>query len=109
MAYSEDYRRRTVEYYHEGKTLAEVQDIFKVYPKTIRDWEARMENGNLKAKYPKTRKHRKLPPNELAAYVEENPDAFLCEIGAHFGCSDVAVGKALKKLKITRKKRQLDT
>jgi transposase len=109
MAYSEDYRRRTVEYYHEGRTQAEVKEIFKVHPKTLRDWESRMEKGNLKAEYPKTRKHRKLPPDELLAYVEQNPDAFLTEIGVHFGCSDVAVGKALKKMNITRKKRRLAT
>jgi len=46
-----------------------------------------------------------LPPDELLLYVEYNPDAYLAEIGEHFGCSDVAVGKALKKLSITRKKR----
>ena len=104
MAYSEDYRRRTVEYYHEGKTQVEVKGIFKVHPKTLRDWESRMENGSLKPKYPKTRKPRKLPPDELAAYIEQNPDAFLTEIGAHFDCSAVAVHKALKKMKITLKK-----
>lgn len=98
-----------VEYYHEGKTQAEVKAIFKVHPKTLRDWETRMEHGNLKPEYPKTRKHRKLPPNELAIYIEQHPDAFLSEIGSYFGCSDVAVGKALKKLKITRKKRRLAT
>jgi predicted transcriptional regulator len=47
-----------------------------------------------------------LPPAELAAYVAQNPDAFLTEIGNHFGCSDTAVMKALKKLNITLKKRQ---
>lgn len=106
MAYSEDYRRRAVEYYHEGNTQEEVREIFKVHPKTLRDWETRMENGNLKPTYPKTRKPRKLPPDELAAYVEKNPDAFLSEIGTHFNCSDVAVYKALKKMNITLKKRQ---
>lgn len=106
MAYSEDYRRRTVEYYQEGNSQAEVKEIFKVHPKTLRDWETRMENGNLKATYPKTRKPRKLPPDELAAYVEKKPDAFLSEIAAHFNCSDVAVYKALKKMKITLKKRR---
>ena len=37
--------------------------------------------------------------------LRRTPDAYLVEIGEHFGCSDVAVGKALKKLSITRKKR----
>jgi transposase len=109
MAYSEDYRRRAVEYYHEGHTQAEVKEVFKIHPKTLRDWEFRMENGNLKPLYPDTRKPRKLPPDKLADYVEQNPDDFLKEIGSHFGASDVAVGKALRRLKITRKKRHLDT
>jgi transposase len=108
MAYGEDYRKRTVEYYHEGHTQAEVHDVFKVHPKTLRDWETRMEKGDLKPSYPRTRKPRKLPPDELLAYVEQNPDDFLAEIGAHFGASDVAVGRALRKLKITQKKRVLD-
>ncbi len=105
MAYSEDYRRRTVEYYHEGHSQVEVARVFKVGSKTLRDWENRMEKGNLKPLYPKTRRHRKLPPHELKVYVEQYPDAFLTEIGAHFGCSDTAVSKALKKLNITHKKR----
>ena len=105
MAYSEDYRRRTIEYLHEGNTLEDVYKAFKVYPKTIRDWEARMEAGSLKPNYPNTRKPRKLQPDELTRYVDEHPDAFLDEIGGHFNCSGEAVRKALKKLKITRKKR----
>jgi transposase len=105
MAYSEDYRKRAIEYYHEGNTQAEVKAVFKIFPSTLRDWEIRYEAGSLKPEYPKTRKPRKLPPDELARYIDEHPDAFLSEIGDHFGCSEPAVSKALKKLKITRKKR----
>ena len=109
MAYSKDYRKRALEYYSEGHTLAKVFEAFKVYPGTIRDWEARMAAGSLEPSYPETRKPRKLPPDELIRYVGEHPDAFLIEIAAYFHCSDEAVRKALKKLNITRKKRYLDT
>jgi transposase len=109
MAYSEDYRKKTLEYCKEGHTQEETAAVFNVDPKTIRDWERRMKEGILKATYPKTRKPRKLPPAELSCYVEEHPDAFLDEIGSHFGCSGEAVRKALKKLKITLKKRQSAT
>ena len=105
MAYSEDYRKRAVEYYLEGNTRAKVQEVFKVHPSTLRDWETRYETGILRPNYPKTRKPRKLPLDQLEHYIDQYPDAFLKEIGEHFGCSDVAVGKALKKLNITRKKR----
>lgn len=106
MAYSEDYRRRAVEYYHEGHTQEEIQSVFKIHPKTLRDWEARKEAGSLRPNYPKSRKPRKLPPDDLRQYVDEHPDGFLREIGEHFACSDEAVRKALKKLGYTRKKRQ---
>jgi len=110
MAYSVDYRKRAVEYYHEGNTQAEVRAVFKISPATLRDWEARYEAGELKPNYPKTRKKRKLPSSdELIAIVEQNPDAFLREIGDDFGCSHQAVSKALAKLGITLKKRQSAT
>jgi len=109
MAYSEDYRKRAIEYYHEGNTQKEVQDVFKITPPTLRDWIARQEAGCLLPSYPKTRKARKLPLDELKKYVEANPDAFLHEIAAYFGCSDTAVSKRLKKLGITFKKRQSAT
>jgi len=109
MAYSEDYRKRTVEFYHEGNTQTKVREIFKVDPKTLLDWEIRYAAGELKPNYPKTRKSRKLEPDALIAYHEENPDDFLYEIGDHFGCSGEAVRKAFKKLGITRKKRHITT
>ena len=97
MAYSEDYRKRAIEYYHKGNTQKEVQDVFKITPPTLRNWIARQEAGCLLPSYPKTRKARKLPLDELEKYVETNPDAFLHEIAACFGCSDTAVSKRLKK------------
>ena len=106
MAYSEDYRKRVIEYKQEGHTQAEVYEAFKVYPRTVREWEARKAAGTLKAEYPKNHKPRKLPLDELARYIDEHPDDFLEEIGEHFNCSGEAVRKALRKLKITRKKRQ---
>lgn len=105
MAYSVDYRKRAVEYHHEGNSQAEVKKAFKVYPSTLRDWEARYEAGSLEPSYPKTRKARKLPLDKLRSYVEENPDSFLSEIGEHFDCSAEAVRKGLIKLGITLKKR----
>jgi transposase len=79
--------------------------VFKIHPSTLRDWEARYEAGSLKPNYPKTRKARKLPLDKLESYVNDNPDAFLSEIGEHFNCSAEAVRKALIKLSITLKKR----
>jgi len=109
MAYSEDFRRRTVEYYYEGNTQQEVSEVFKISRSTLRDWEARYESGNLKPNYPTSRSGGKLPADELVQYMDDFSDAFLSEIGNHFGCSAEAARKTLLKLNITRKKRQPTT
>lgn len=67
-------------------------------------WKSQLkESGSLE---PKKRKEtwRKLEPSKLKEYVEQNPDAYLSEIGDAFGCTGVAVLKALRRLQITRKK-----
>ena len=105
MSYSEDYRKRTIEYRQEGHTLEETKDIFKVCISTIRKWEKQLkEKGNLKAKTVE-RAFKKIDPEKLKEYVEEHPDAYQNEIAKEFKCSPEAIRKAFKRLKITRKKR----
>lgn len=109
MAYEEKYRKRTIEYRQEGHTIEETSRVFKVSPTAIKRWQKQYEEtGSLKKK-PLKRKHKKIPPAELEEYVKEHADAYLSEIAQVFHCSDTAVGKALKKLGITRKKRQSGT
>lgn len=109
MAYSEDYRKRAVEYRREGHSVKQVQEAFKIYPSTLRDWETRYDSGDLTADYPETRQARKLPLAELSNYVESHSDDFQREIGEHFECSQAAVCKALAKLGYSNKKKKLAT
>lgn len=105
MSYSEDFRKRTIEYRQEGHTLEVTSETFKVSIKTIRDWEKLLkEKGNLKPKTPE-RSFKKIDPDKLRKYIKEHPDAYLREIAEEFGCCINAVSKALKRLKITRKKK----
>lgn len=109
MAYEEKYRIRAVEYRKEGHTIEETAKIFKIGTATLKDWVKKYDKtGEIKNK-PIVRKHKKIDPVELKAYMEKYPDAFLSEIAEKFDCWPSAVDKALKKLKITRKKRQNDT
>jgi len=108
MSYPEEYRKRTIEYKQEGHTLEETKEIFKVSISTIRAWEKQSkEKGNLKAKIPE-RPFKKIDPEKLKIYVEEHPDAYQNEIAKEFKCTPEAIRKALKRLKITRKKRRTD-
>lgn len=108
MSYPEKYRKRTIEYRKEGHTLKETKEIFKISISTIRAWEKQLkEEGNLKAKIPE-RPFKKIDPEKLKAYVEEHPDSYQNEIAKEFNCTPEAIRKALKRLKITRKKRPID-
>ena len=103
--YSEDFKIRTIEYRKEGHTLKETSEIFKVSITTIRKWEKQLKEEGTLAKKQLNRPYKKINPQELKKYIEEHPDAYLKETAKMFSCSITAVSKALKRLKITRKKR----
>jgi len=109
MAYSIDARELVLQYRDNGHTLEETFREFGISISTIREWEKlRVENGGL-AKKELNRKPRIYPSKELQAYISENPDAFLKEIAEHFGGSVTGAFYALKREKITYKKKTVNT
>ena len=105
MAYSEDYRKRVIDYRKEGHTFKETHEVFKVAIDTIQKWEKMLrEEGTLSKKQVK-RSFRKLDPKKLQEYLQLHPDAYLREIAAEFGCCETTITYACRRLKITRKKR----
>lgn len=105
MSYPTKYRERTIEYRKDGHTLQETHEIFKVSISTIRSWEIQLEKEGHLEKKPLHRSFKKIDPEKLSAYVAEHPDAYQKEIAEVFGCSATAIHLAMKRLKITRKKR----
>lgn len=63
----------------------------------------RREQGHLERKK-RVVKKRKIPLEELRAFVEAHPDAFLREIAARFDYAVHSVWAALKQMKIILKK-----
>jgi len=106
MAKSVDFRKRVLEYYQEeGHTIRNTAAVFKISKTTIGKWEALLaETGSLE-KRPLNRTFKKIDPEKLKAYVTEHPSAILKEISEYFGCSISSVDKALRKNKITYKKK----
>ena len=104
MIYDEKYRLRAIEYWDEGHSKKETAEVFKVDPSTLHRWKSRLkETGSLETKKG-IQPWKKIDPSKLMELLAERPDAYLKEIAEEFGCSDVAVIKAFKRLKITRKK-----
>jgi transposase len=106
MSYSPDFRKRVIEYRREGHTQKETHNVFKVSTVTISAWEKKLREEGTIEKKPLNRQPRKLDSERLKAYIEAHPDAYLREIAAEFNCCETAVTYALRRLKITRKKRQ---
>jgi transposase len=106
MAKSVDFRKRVLEYcVNEGHTIRETAAVFNVGKTTIQEWKKLVaETGSLE-KRPLERTFKKVDPEKLKTYVSEHNDATLSEIAEHFGCCIAAAAKALRKQKITLKKK----
>jgi len=107
--YSIDFRRRAIEYMDEGHSQKELYEAFKIYPSTVNDWRKLLkETGSLAPRYPKE-KEGKIDLKRLEQEIERKPDATLPELAKIFGCTKQAVHTALKKVKITYKKKHSHT
>jgi len=104
MSYDIKYRRRALEYWSDGHTQKETAEVYKVGISTLTEWKSMLKKTGTLAPKQRRETWRKIDPQKLQAYIARHPDAFLKEIADEFGCSDVAILKALKRLKITRKK-----
>ena len=105
MSYSKDLREQAVKYRKGGHTLRETSEVFGAGETAISRWDKQYDSTGELSDQELHRQARKLPPEKLASYVSEHPDAYQREIAEVFGCSDTAVSKALKRQGITRKKR----
>ena len=105
MAYSIDFRKKAIEYMDKGHTKEELYESFGIYPSRIIAWKKlQKDTGALKPQYRETRK-RKIDLSELEKALERKPDSTLSELAKQFNCTKQSIHAALKKLKITRKKR----
>ena len=105
-AYSIDLRERVLKSL-EKHTHKVVSELFGVSTRTIYRWsKQKKETGSLE---PLKREfaYKKIDYEKLKKYTEEHPDQFLSEIAEHFSVTLQAIFYAFKKLKITRKKRQV--
>jgi transposase len=108
MAYSADFKRRAVEYKQKNHTFKELKEVFGIHHSTYYQWVKESENDFEKPKGPR-RRSRKIDLEKLRLAVEENSDLYLRELAELFECTPQAIFYALKKLKITVKKKHSPT
>jgi transposase len=103
--YSIDLRKKALKY-KETHSEAETSRIFGISVSAIRTWEKiQKEQGSVKPKKLE-RSGRKIKEADLKADVEMHPDDFNWERAKRFGCTEEAIRKAMKRNKLTRKKRE---
>lgn len=104
MVYGLDFRKRVIAYKHSGHTKQETCQVFGISRNTLYLWEKKLEATGTLEMAPRKRRPSKLPLDQLEAYVNAHPDAFLRKIAEHFNCRPQSVWSALKKISITLKK-----
>ena len=107
MAYEKVFREKVLRYIDKGHTMEEAHEVFDVGTTTIKGWKKLLKETGGLDKRPLNRKHKKIDPVLLKAYMDEHPDSYLREIAEVFHCSEVSVFTALRRHKITRKKNRI--
>jgi len=106
MRYSIDVRQKALAALRKGHSKKEINEMFGLGINTLRSWEKlEHETGSLDYR-PLDRKPSKIDCDKLRKYCKENPFATHIEAAVEFNCTEAAIRKAKKRLKITRKKRQ---
>lgn len=105
MAYSIELKQKALDYLDKCGSITQVATAFGVDRSTIRAWVKKQQSGNLACSGGGYR-YCKIDKQKLLKLIQEKPDAYLYELAQEFGCSSVAVFKALKKMNMSLKKRQ---
>ena len=105
MSYDIKFRERTLAYYAKGNGWDATLATFGISGSTLSSWLKKSAVGSLSDARSKGHPW-KIPDDELRSYVADHPAAYQSEMAEHFGCSQQAICKAMKRVGITRKKRR---
>jgi transposase len=105
MTYSIDFRKKVLAIKEqENLTLLEVSKRFGVGQASVVRWSKDIESQRTRNKPP-----TKINWEALTQDVDEHPESYQYERAARFGVSRQGIAYALKKLKISRKKKPSTT
>ncbi|GHV50491.1 hypothetical protein FACS1894216_02790 [Synergistales bacterium] len=106
MAYDKKFKKQAIAYKDTGHTFKELKEAFGICSDRYYRWKELLETtGSLEDKKVCERK-RKINKDELRKALEEKPDMYLYELAERFDCTVQAIFYALRKMKITLKKRR---
>lgn len=103
MTYSLDLRKKVLSFVSDGGSKSEAVRLFKISRDTLYRW---LNADDLRPKKPGLR-HRKIDKAALKKHTEEHPDMFLHERAEVFGVHTSSISRALKTLKIVKKRARI--
>ena len=109
MSHTTEIRERVLAYIEEGGLIKTACKIFGVSRSSIQRWRIRKALVGVLTPVERTNAPYKVDDEALKKYIERHPDAHLNELASHFALTPSGIGRALKRLKITRKKRRRST
>jgi len=105
MGYDKKFRETVLGHVDAGKKQEEVRAMFSLGANTITQWKKLRDERGCLSNRPLDRNGRKINRAKLRADVKANPDDINSERAKRFNCTGEAIRQALKREKITRKKR----
>lgn len=108
MPYSLDLRKRVVASVHNGMKKAHVCKLFNICKYTLYSWlalEEREGHLNPQTGFQKGHSHGIKDLEAFRDYVDLHPDYTQEEMAKHYGVGSSTIGRAMKKIGYTRKKR----
>ena len=108
MPYSLDLRKRVVDAVHGGMKKTRVCEVYNVCRQTVYDWlllEKKQGHLNPQTGFQKGHSHGIKDLEAFREYVDLHPDYTQEEMGKHYGVGSSSIGRALKKIGYSRKKR----
>ena len=101
MAYSADFRQKVLQSLTRGLSVRRAAKLFGIHFTTIQKWKTAPD----RPKVPQIRRPRKISKEALLADVETHPTDYLHERAKRFNCTPTAVHKAMRRYRISQKKR----
>ena len=100
MTYQTPHRIAALSFIKDGGSKVEAAHLFKVSRATIYRW---LDLDDIAPKPPPKTRHRKIDKAVLKRHIQEYPDMFLRERAAIFSVHLSSMGRALSKMKISKK------
>jgi transposase len=105
MSHPEELRNLVINEVENGSSISAALEKYNVSRSSYQRWINLKKETGTAAIPPRNTQPYKVDNVQLRNYIEENPSAYIREIAAHFNLSTGCISTALKRLKISSKKK----